>query len=45
MATGKTAMLTFRIEPLLKMALREAVDREHRSIASADLELLRTKWN
>ncbi len=34
MATGKTATLTFRIEPQLKEALREAADREHRSIAN-----------
>lgn len=30
MATGKTAMLTFRIEPGLKEALRAAVEQEHR---------------
>jgi len=34
MATGKTATLTFRIEPQLKDALREAAEREHRSIAN-----------
>lgn len=34
MATGKTATLTFRIEPELKEALRAAAAREHRSIAN-----------
>ncbi|MCG5512342.1 ribbon-helix-helix protein, CopG family [Ectothiorhodospira shaposhnikovii] len=34
MATTKTATLTFRIEPNLKEALREAANREHRSIAN-----------
>lgn len=34
MATGKTATLTFRIEPELKEALRSAAAREHRSIAN-----------
>ncbi len=34
MATGKTATLTFRIEPELKEALRAAATREHRSIAN-----------
>ena len=34
MATSKTSMLTFRIEPALKEALRTAADREHRSIAN-----------
>ena len=34
MATGKTATLSFRIEPGLKDALRAAADREHRSIAN-----------
>lgn len=34
MATGKTATLTFRIEPVLKEALRMAAAREHRSIAN-----------
>lgn len=34
MAKGKSATLTFRIEPGLKEALRTAADREHRSIAN-----------
>ena len=34
MATTKTATLTFRIDPALKEALREAAYREHRSIAN-----------
>ena len=34
MATAKTTTLTFRIEPGLKVALRTAADREHRSIAN-----------
>jgi len=34
MATAKTTTLTFRIEPGLKEALREAANREHRSIAN-----------
>lgn len=34
MATAKTATLTFRIEPELKEALREASIRERRSIAN-----------
>ena len=34
MATGKTATLTFRIEPALKDALRAAAEAEHRSIAN-----------
>ena len=34
MATGKTATLTFRIEPALKEALRAAAESEHRSIAN-----------
>lgn len=34
MATKKTTTLTFRIEPLLKDALRLAADKEHRSIAN-----------
>jgi hypothetical protein len=41
MATGKTATLTFRIEPQLKEALREAADREHRSIANMVEVLIR----
>lgn len=34
MATGKTATLSFRIEPDLKEALRAAAEQEHRSIAT-----------
>lgn len=34
MATGKTATLSFRIEPGLKEALRAAAEQEHRSIAN-----------
>ena len=34
MATGKTATLTFRIEPDIKNALCAAADRDHRSIAN-----------
>ena len=34
MATAKTSTLTFRIEPVLKEALRTAAQREHRSIAN-----------
>lgn len=34
MATIKTAMLTFRIVPGLKEALRIAADQEHRFIAN-----------
>ena len=34
MATGKTATLTFRIEPALKEALRTAAEGEHRSVAN-----------
>lgn len=34
MATAKTTTLTFRIEPVLKEALRAVADREHRSIAN-----------
>ncbi len=34
MATGKTATLSFRIEPGLKEALRAAAGQEHRSIAN-----------
>lgn len=41
MATGKTTTLTFRIEPELKDALREAADREHRSIANMVEVLIR----
>jgi hypothetical protein len=41
MATGKTSTLTFRIEPVLKEALRTAADREHRSIANMVEVLIR----
>lgn len=41
MATGKTATLTFRIEPTLKEALRTAATREHRSIANMVEVLIR----
>jgi len=34
MATIKTSTLTFRIEPVLKEALRSSAEREHRSIAN-----------
>lgn len=34
MSTGKTATLSFRIEPGLKEALRAAAEQEHRSIAN-----------
>ena len=34
MATTKTTTLTFRIEPGLKDAVREAAELEHRSIAN-----------
>ncbi|MBB5441801.1 MULTISPECIES: ribbon-helix-helix protein, CopG family [unclassified Paraburkholderia] len=34
MTTGKTATLSFRIEPNLKEALRAAAEQEHRSIAN-----------
>lgn len=41
MATGKTSTLTFRIEPVLKEALRTAATREHRSIANMVEVLIR----
>lgn len=41
MATGKTTTLTFRIEPHLKDALREAAMREHRSITNMVEVLIR----
>lgn len=44
MATFKTATLTFRIEPRLKEALREAANREHRSIANMVEVLFRDYW-
>jgi len=43
MATAKTTTLTFRIEPGLKEALREAAAREHRSIANM-VEVLIRDW-
>lgn len=41
MATGKTSTLTFRIEPVLKEALRAAAEREYRSIANMVEVLIR----
>jgi len=41
MATTKTATLTFRIDPALKAALREAAQLEHRSIANMVEVLIR----
>jgi hypothetical protein len=41
MATTKTATLTFRIDPDLKAALREAAQLEHRSIANMVEVLIR----
>lgn len=41
MATAKTTTLTFRIEPDLKEALREAAYRERRSIANMVEVLIR----
>lgn len=41
MATVKTATLTFRIDPGLKVALRIAADQEHRSIANMVEVLIR----
>ncbi len=41
MATSKTTTLTFRIEPGLKEALREAANRDHRSIANMVEVLIR----
>ncbi|OGO91583.1 MAG: hypothetical protein A3F10_07250 [Coxiella sp. RIFCSPHIGHO2_12_FULL_42_15] len=41
MPSSKTATLTFRIMPQLKMALCEAADREHRSIANMVEVLIR----
>jgi len=41
MANGKTATLTFRIEPLLKKALRSAATREHRSVTNMVEVLIR----
>lgn len=41
MYSSKTATLTFRIVPHLKEALREAANREHRSIANMVEVLIR----
>ena len=41
MATGKTATLTFRIEPDIKNALCAAADRDHRSIANMVAVMIR----
>ena len=41
MATTKTATLTFRIDPVLKEALRAAAQQEHRSIANMVEVLIR----
>jgi hypothetical protein len=41
MATGKTSTLTFRINPVLKEALRTAAEHEHRSIANMVEVLIR----
>jgi hypothetical protein len=41
MATGKSATLTFRIDPMLKEALCGAAKREHRSIANMIEVLIR----
>ena len=41
MATAKTTTLTFRIGPGLKQALREAANREHRSITNMVEVLIR----
>lgn len=41
MATTKTATLTFRIDPGLKEALRNAAYQEHRSIANMVEVLIR----
>lgn len=41
MSSIKTATLTFRIEPILKEALRTAAFREHRSIANMVEVLIR----
>lgn len=41
MATGKTTTLTFRIEPVLKDALRTAAVKEHRSIANMVAVMIR----
>ena len=41
MGTTKTATLTFRIDPGLKDALRDAAKQEHRSIANMVEVLIR----
>lgn len=41
MAISKTATLTFRIDPVLKEALRVAAHMEHRSIANMIEVLIR----
>lgn len=41
MATGKTATLTFRLEPDIKNALCAAADRDHRSIANMVAVMIR----
>ncbi|MCZ8100130.1 MAG: hypothetical protein O9972_19745 [Burkholderiales bacterium] len=41
MALSKTATLTFRIDPVLKEALRVAAQHEHRSIANMIEVLIR----
>ena len=41
MAATKTATLTFRIDPALKQALRDAAQQEHRSIANMVEVLIR----
>ena len=41
MATTKTATLTFRIDPVLKEALRTAAQQEHRSLANMVEVLIR----
>ena len=41
MPTSKSATLTFRIDPWLKQALREAAEQEHRSIANMVEVLIR----
>ena len=41
MAATKTATLTFRVDPSLKQALRQAAQQEHRSIANMVEVLIR----
>ena len=41
MASGKTATLTFRIDPSLKEGLRTAADQEHRSVSNMVEVLIR----